>query len=69
MYFYAIIAIEKYSPQDATTNPSLILAAASMPNYKHLVDDAILYGKKQSKYKNWNFCYFFNYSLNELSVF
>jgi len=41
-------AIEKYSPQDATTNPSLILAAASMPNYKHLVDDAILYGKKQS---------------------
>ena len=52
MYFYAIIAIEKYSPQDATTNPSLILAAASMPNYKHLVDDAILYGKKQSKYKN-----------------
>jgi len=43
-----IKAIEKYSPQDATTNPSLLLAAASMPEYKHLIDDAIAYGKKNS---------------------
>lgn len=39
-------AIEEYKPQDATTNPSLILAAAAMPAYKHLVEDAIQYGKK-----------------------
>ncbi|KAM5138726.1 transaldolase [Mantella aurantiaca] len=39
-------AIEEYKPQDATTNPSLILAAAQMPAYKHLVEEAIKYGKK-----------------------
>ncbi|XP_069824423.1 transaldolase [Dendropsophus ebraccatus] len=39
-------AIEEYKPQDATTNPSLILAAAQMPQYQHLVNDAIQYGKK-----------------------
>ncbi|ROL51218.1 Transaldolase [Anabarilius grahami] len=37
-------AIEEYKPQDATTNPSLILAAAKMPTYQHLVDQAIKYG-------------------------
>lgn len=37
-------AIAEISPQDATTNPSLILKAATMPKYKHLVDDAIEYG-------------------------
>ncbi|KAG9475605.1 transaldolase [Eleutherodactylus coqui] len=40
-------AIEEYKPQDATTNPSLILAAAQMPAYQQLVTDAIQYGKKQ----------------------
>jgi transaldolase len=34
-------------PQDATTNPSLIAAAARLPEYKALVDDAIAYGKAQ----------------------
>ncbi|XP_077053723.1 transaldolase isoform X2 [Siphateles boraxobius] len=34
-------AIEEYKPQDATTNPSLILAAAKMPSYQHLVDQAM----------------------------
>lgn len=29
------------NPQDATTNPSLILQAAKLPQYKHLIDDAI----------------------------
>lgn len=37
-------AIEEYKPQDATTNPSLILAAAKMPAYQHLVDQAIKQG-------------------------
>ncbi|XP_073410486.1 transaldolase [Dendrobates tinctorius] len=39
-------AIEEYKPQDATTNPSLILAAAQMPEYQQLVNDSIEYGKK-----------------------
>ena len=38
-------AIKRLKPQDATTNPSLIYKAASMPQYAHLVDDAIAYGK------------------------
>ena len=33
--------MEEYKPQDATTNPSLILQAASKPEYKPLVDQAI----------------------------
>ncbi|XP_052552349.1 transaldolase isoform X2 [Tympanuchus pallidicinctus] len=39
-------AIDEYKPLDATTNPSLILAAAQMPAYQKLVDDAVAYGKK-----------------------
>jgi len=34
-------AIAKFKPRDATTNPSLILAAAKMPQYSHIVDAAI----------------------------
>ena len=37
-------AIKKYAPQDATTNPSLILKAALLPEYQFLVDDAVQYG-------------------------
>uniref|UniRef100_A0A8B9RMY5 Transaldolase n=1 Tax=Astyanax mexicanus TaxID=7994 RepID=A0A8B9RMY5_ASTMX len=37
-------AIEEYKPQDATTNPSLILAAAKMSAYQQLVDQAIKFG-------------------------
>lgn len=37
-------AIDEYKPQDATTNPSLLLVAAKMPAYQHLLDDAIKYG-------------------------
>ncbi len=33
--------LKEYAPQDATTNPSLILKAAIMPAYQHLVDKAI----------------------------
>lgn len=39
--------IKKYHPTDATTNPSLILAAASLPEYQHLIDEAIAYGKNK----------------------
>lgn len=33
--------------QDATTNPSLILAAANKPGYAHLIDAAVSYAKKK----------------------
>lgn len=39
--------IKQYSPQDATTNPTLILAAAQMPEYQHLVQEAIQYAQAQ----------------------
>jgi transaldolase len=35
----------KYQPTDATTNPSLIFAASKMPQYAHLVQDAVDFGK------------------------
>ena len=36
-----IDAIAEHTPQDATTNPSLLYKAAEMPQYQDLVDDAI----------------------------
>ena len=40
------MTIAKYKPQDATTNPSLILAASKKPEYAKLIDAAVEYGKK-----------------------
>src|SRR4051794_22110755 len=42
-----IEAIGKAKPQDATTNPSLLFKAAQQPQYKHLVEEALSYSKKQ----------------------
>ncbi|KOS21029.1 Transaldolase [Escovopsis weberi] len=39
------VSIGKYKPQDATTNPSLILAAAKKAEYAKLIDAAIEYAK------------------------
>ncbi len=36
-----IDAIRRHTPQDATTNPSLLLKAAQQPQYRGLVDDAL----------------------------
>ncbi|MDO9105499.1 MAG: transaldolase [Methylovulum sp.] len=36
-----IQAIETFKPHDATTNPSLITAAAQMPQYQGIVDDTL----------------------------
>ncbi len=41
--------IKNYHPTDATTNPSLILAASTKPEYQFLIEEAIQWGKKQSK--------------------
>jgi transaldolase len=46
-----IEAMQKYQPEDATTNPSLILKAAQLPSYNALIEDAISYAKKQSNDK------------------
>ncbi|NMF86511.1 transaldolase [Nodosilinea sp. P-1105] len=40
-----IQAIEQFTPRDATTNPSLITAAAQMPQYYEIVDDTLLKAK------------------------
>lgn len=44
-----IESIRHYQPQDATTNPSLLLKAAGLAHYAHLIDDALQWGKKQGK--------------------
>lgn len=43
-------AIAKFKPQDATTNPSLILAASQKPQYAHLLTNAIEFGKSKATY-------------------
>src|SRR5437763_11031623 len=40
--------LKEFSPQDATTNPSLILKAAQKPEYKALVEKAIADNRKSS---------------------
>lgn len=44
-----IESIRHYHPQDATTNPSLLLKAAGLAQYGHLVDDAVVWGKHHGK--------------------
>ncbi|WP_188052639.1 transaldolase [Vibrio harveyi] len=46
-----IDAIKKYQPEDATTNPSLILKAAQIEEYAPLIDASIEYAKAQSNDK------------------
>ncbi|AMF92475.1 transaldolase [Vibrio fluvialis] len=46
-----IDAIKKYQPEDATTNPSLILKAAQIAEYAPLIDQAIEYAKSQTSDK------------------
>lgn len=42
-----INSIAKYTPRDATTNPSLIATAAAMPAYDELVQNALAWAKKK----------------------
>jgi transaldolase len=43
-----IQAIEQFTPRDATTNPSLITAAAQMPQYHGIVDETLLTAKQEA---------------------
>lgn len=40
-------SIKEFSPTDATTNPSLILASATQPEYEHLLSEAVKFGKTE----------------------
>jgi transaldolase len=42
-----IEAMEKFRPQDATTNPSLIAAAAQMPQYQTIVNGVLMEARKE----------------------
>jgi transaldolase len=41
-------AIGTFKPTDCTTNPTLMLKAAQMEQYKHLVDEAIVWGRSHN---------------------
>jgi len=41
--------LAKYKPQDATTNPSLVLAGSALPQYSQLITRALEYGRKHGK--------------------
>jgi len=45
-------AIKECLPEDATTNPSLILKAAALPEYESAIQDAIAYAKQKSNDKS-----------------
>lgn len=47
-----IEAIAKFQPQDATTNPSLLLKAAEMPQYSQLLKSSVAWAKEQSANSN-----------------
>ena len=44
-----IEAIRTHLPEDATTNPSLLLKAATLPEYAPLIADSLAWAKLQSK--------------------
>jgi len=44
--------IAQYKPTDATTNPSLLYAAAQQTEYDDLVQEAITFAKGQSRYSS-----------------
>ena len=43
-----IDAIKKFAPVDATTNPSLLLKAAQIPEYETYIEQAVAWAKQQS---------------------
>jgi transaldolase len=43
-----INSIKQFRPQDSTTNPSLIAAAAEMPAYQPIVDDVLKQAREQA---------------------
>lgn len=44
-----ILAIKEFEPTDATTNPSLILAASKIEKYSKVIDQAVDFAVKHAK--------------------
>ena len=63
-------SLKQYSPTDSTTNPSLIYAASQQPQYRPLIDEAIRYGKAQSKNRMYHTLdkVFVNFGLEILKI-
>lgn len=40
-----VASIERFSPTDCTTNPSLVLSAVGLPAYREMIDQAVRWGK------------------------
>ncbi len=51
-----IRAIRSHLPEDATTNPSLLLKAAALPEYAPLIADAVAWARSQSKDREQQAC-------------
>ncbi len=62
-----IDAIRKFKPRDATTNPSLILAAAKNPNYIKLIDQSLENSNKLFS-SNFSKKEFINEAIDQVSV-
>jgi transaldolase len=52
--------IKKHHPTDATTNPSLILAASTKPEYQFLIEEAVTFGRKKGKTRQEQLCHAFD---------
>ncbi len=61
-------AIKKFQPRDATTNPSLILAAAKNPDYIKLIDQA-LESSRDSLHEGFSKNELIKESIDQVSVF
>ena len=61
-------SIKKFQPRDATTNPSLILAAAKNPDYVKLIDEA-LESSKESLPDEFSEDEFIKEAIDQVSVF
>ena len=61
-------AIKKFQPRDATTNPSLILAAAKNPDYVKLIDQA-LESSRKSLASGFSESEFIKEAIDQVSVF
>ncbi|HXM80374.1 MAG TPA: transaldolase [Burkholderiales bacterium] len=54
-----IDAVARWKPQDATTNPSLLLASAAEPRFRHLLDSAVRQAKGDAALAmDWLFVHF-----------
>ena len=48
----SFVEIGEFNPIDATTNPSLVLAAVSNPEYSFLLGDAVHYARSRLPYSS-----------------